>query len=92
MERKETNCLTGESSVVTLTAEEEAVALAQTAAWEAENTIDSRASKNVDAKDRLWFEVNFEQENRIRALEGRSAVTKAQYRNALINAWKSFNS
>jgi len=36
---------------------------------------DSRLSRH----DMLSFEVNFDQENRIRALEGRQAVTKAQY-------------
>ena len=33
---------------------------------------------------RLLFEINFDQENRIRVSEGKSAVTKAQYRNALM--------
>src|SRR4051812_41078662 len=53
--------------------------------------LDLRAGVAVDGTDRLWFEVNFDQENRIRALEGKAAITRAQYRNALITAWKSFN-
>lgn len=38
---------------------------------------------------RLLFEVNFDQENRLRALEGKPAVTEAQYRAALKGALKA---
>ena len=43
---------------------------------------------------RLLFEINFDQENRMRELERRAGihikpdVTKTQYRDALINVWK----
>jgi hypothetical protein len=38
---------------------------------------------DVDRTLRLIFELNFDQENRIRVLEGLGTITKAQYRNAL---------
>jgi hypothetical protein len=53
------------------------------------NSVDGQAAVHVDKQDRLLFEINFDQENRIRVLEGRAAITRAQYRNALINAWKT---
>lgn len=52
---------------------------------------DVRAARAVDAEDRLLFEINFDQENRIRALEGKAATTRAQYRDALITRWKQLN-
>lgn len=64
------------------------------AAWIAPDPValrDALAATEVDARDRLAFEINFDQESRIRVLEGRPAITRAQYRNALIAAWKSFN-
>ncbi|MFQ5783619.1 MAG: hypothetical protein ACE5H8_02195 [Alphaproteobacteria bacterium] len=33
---------------------------------------------------RLLFDISLDQENRLRALEGRAAVTRAQYRGALV--------
>ena len=39
--------------------------------------------------NRLLFELNFDQENRIRALESKAMITKAQYRNALVTRWKA---
>lgn len=54
-------------------------------------TQDQRAGSAVDAEDRFWFEVNFDQENRVRALEGKAAITRTQYRSALINLWKTLN-
>jgi hypothetical protein len=53
---------------------------------------DTRAQRYIDGLDRLWFEVNFDQENRVRALEGKAAITRAQYRDALINRWKALQS
>lgn len=47
-------------------------------------TVTELATRSVDAQDRLIFEINFDQENRIRALESKPAITKAQYRTALI--------
>jgi hypothetical protein len=38
--------------------------------------------------DRLNFEVNFDQENRIRTLAGQPSITRAQYLNALKNIYK----
>lgn len=52
---------------------------------------DRKASGAVDAVDRLQFEVDFEIENRMRAREGQAAVTRVQYRNALIARWKALN-
>lgn len=49
---------------------------------EAENVID------VNKKDRLLFEINFEQENRIRVLEGKAAITKEQYKTAIKEIYK----
>lgn len=54
-------------------------------------TQDDRAAADVDTKDRLLFEINFDQENRIRAIEGKSAITRIQYRDALIARWKTLN-
>ncbi len=38
---------------------------------------------------RLIFEINYDQENRVRALEGKAAITKLTYRNALIATYKT---
>lgn len=54
-------------------------------------TQDERAQLAVDIRDRLDFEVNFDQENRIRALESKAPITRAQYRDALITRWKQLN-
>lgn len=42
-----------------------------------------------DRMQKLNFEVNFDQENRIRVLEGKQPITRAQYRNALANVYKT---
>lgn len=89
MNRIEYNLQTGERREVTLTPEEEAEALAVKAAWDAENTPDARAARAIDSMDRLQFEHLFELENRVRVLEGKAAVTIAQYRNVLIARWKA---
>lgn len=52
---------------------------------------DKRAAAAIDAKDRLLFEINFDQENRLRALEGKVVITMAQYLDALIARWKALN-
>jgi hypothetical protein len=54
-------------------------------------TKDDLAAAASDAIDRLQFDVLFNQENRIRALEGKAAITRAQYRDALIARWKVLN-
>lgn len=46
------------------------------------------AEREVGAKDRLLFEVLWQQENRLRVLEGKGAVSRAAYRDALITVWK----
>lgn len=59
-----------------------------------ENLPDTLATNDIDSistKDRLLFEINFQQENRIRVLEGKTPITRAQYRDALIAAWKTLN-
>lgn len=52
---------------------------------------DEDAVKAIDGIDRLQFEHLFRLENRTRALEGKLAITKAQYRDALIAEWKTLN-
>lgn len=42
-----------------------------------------------DRLARLVFEIEFDQENRLRALEGKPAVTRAQYRDALVSRIKA---
>lgn len=37
---------------------------------------------------RLIFEIEFDQENRLRTLEGRSQITRAQYRDGLLPRYK----
>ena len=85
----EFNVQTGETSVIPLTPEELAEAAIAKAAEDEYNLPDNKAIRAIDATDRLWFEVNFNQENRLRTLEGRPSVTKAQYRDALIAAYKA---
>lgn len=91
MIRIEHNLQTGARLEITMTPAEEAVALAIKAAWDAENTLDLRAGRVVDAIDRLQFEHLFDLENRTRALEGKAPITRAQYRTALMNRWKELN-
>lgn len=55
-------------------------------------TVDERAARKVDSLDRLQFEVLFNHENRIRALEGKASITAAQFRDALIARWKEITS
>lgn len=50
---------------------------------EAENTI------NVNKRDRLLFEINYDQENRMRVLEGASTITKQQYKDAIVTLYKT---
>lgn len=91
MIRLEYDFQTGEKKEITLTPEEEAAALEQQAAWEADNTLDKRAVRAIDSLDRLQFEHLFNLENRTRVLELKTQITRAQYRDALINLWKSLN-
>jgi hypothetical protein len=54
-------------------------------------TQDQRAAAAVDNTDRLQFEVLFDHENRTRVLEIKPQITRAQFRDALINRWKQLN-
>lgn len=45
--------------------------------------IDARKDAKISAIDMLQFEIAFDMENRVRALESKAAITRAQYRNAL---------
>jgi hypothetical protein len=91
MDRLEINLTTGVRSVVTLTPTEETAAIAQQAAWDADNTQDKRAGRAIDGMDRLQFEHLFDLENRVRVLEARPQITRIQYRDALIAKWKTLN-
>lgn len=50
---------------------------------------DIKSAFEADKVRRLIFEIEFNQENRIRALEGKPAITRAQYRDALIALYKT---
>jgi hypothetical protein len=55
-------------------------------------TPDELAALFVDRTDdisRMLFEITFNHENRIRTLQGQGALTRAQYKTALINFYKS---
>jgi hypothetical protein len=54
-------------------------------------TTDQRAAAFVDATDRLQFEVLFDHENRVRVLELKAQITRAQFRQALIDRCKQLN-
>lgn len=51
--------------------------------------IAQKQDAKIDTLDRLIFELEFNQENRLRALEGKNPVSKAQYRDALISVYRS---
>jgi hypothetical protein len=52
---------------------------------------DRDAIAAIDGIDRLQFEHLFDLENRTRTIEGQPTITRAQYRQALINRWKALN-
>ena len=86
------NCQTGEVSSADYTEEELAAHMAAKAIEDAALDPDVIANKAIDADDKirkLLFDLNFNQENRLRALEGKGAITKSQYRDALISAYKA---
>lgn len=58
---------------------------------DAEASLDGRAARAISAQDRFLFEVHFDQENRVRALESKAPITRTQYRDALIALWKTLN-
>lgn len=53
--------------------------------------LETEASKALQADKlrQLLFEINFDQENRVRVLEGKSVITRVQYRDALIMRYKA---
>lgn len=55
--------------------------------------LDKEASLTIDSDKfkKLLFEINFDQENRLRVLEGNPPITKAQYRAALISQYKDLS-
>jgi hypothetical protein len=53
--------------------------------------LNRKAAVAIEGMDRLQFEHLFNLENRVRVLEGKSQVTRAQYRQALIDLWKLLN-
>lgn len=56
---------------------------------DAENVVE--LDGELDAKKilRLVFEIDYDQENRLRAQEGKAQITRAQYRDALIAKYKT---
>jgi hypothetical protein len=103
MERVEINLTTGERKVITLTPDEETAALLSQAVWDADNTQDKRAQRAIDGLDLLQFEHLFLLENDKRDIKTKinvllpgtysaadtAQITRAQYRQALINRWKT---
>lgn len=93
--RVEVNAVTGERVEVPLTQEELDAAAAAKAAEDEFNSPDNTAERDIknafeaDKVRRLIFEIEFNQENRIRVLEGKPAITRAQYRDALIALYKT---
>lgn len=53
------------------------------------DSADDLADDAVSKIDRLQFEVAFDMENRMRVRESKAAITRAQYRSALIAAFKA---
>lgn len=54
-------------------------------------TQDFVAATYADSVDKVQFRLAFNIENRVRALEGKAAVTMAVYRQAVIDLWKQLN-
>lgn len=56
-----------------------------------DSALDKEASDAMesDKVKRLIFEIDFDQENRLRVLEGRPAITKTQYKDALKTRYKN---
>lgn len=51
-----------------------------------DSELEEEATKSLEVarKDRLIFEINYDQESRARVLESRPTITKQQYKDALI--------
>lgn len=95
MDRIEFNLQTGELKVIPLTQEEIDAALAAKAKEDAYNSPENVAEREIsnafeaDKVRRLQFEIEFGQENRLRSLEGRPQITRAQYRDAILSAYRA---
>ena len=66
-----------------------AVNQAKVTAAQDEEASRAAADTSTDKAKRLLFEINFNQENRIRVLEAKPAITRIQYRDALIALYKT---
>ena len=59
-----------------------------------QEVIDSELDKEADGQienskfNKLLFEIHFDAENRLRDLEGKTLITKAQYKTAIKNIYK----
>ena len=93
--RIEVDTQTGEVKTIPLTQEELDAAAASKAAEDEFNSPDNTAERDIKGAfeggkvRRLIFEIDFNQENRIRAIEGKPPVTRAQYRDALLTVYKT---
>lgn len=57
---------------------------------EAQAEKDAKLNNNLSDKlTKLLFEINFDQENRLRTLQGQGTITRNQYLNALKTVWSS---
>ncbi len=56
---------------------------------DSELDIETSRVVGVSKRDRLLFEINFNQENRVRSLEGLSLITRAQYKTAIKKLYKT---
>ena len=93
--RIEVNVQSGEVKEIELTqAELDAAAIAK-AAEDEFNSPDNVAERDIksgfeaDKVRRLIFEIEFNQENRIRTLEGKQPISRATYRDALLAQYKA---
>lgn len=89
MFRIECDCTTGEAKTVELTPEEESAALATQAEWDAANTgLSGPWMRKTGSYSR-----STSIRNRASAFwKGKPAITRVQYRDALIAEWKRWNS
>lgn len=46
-------------------------------------------TSGASKKDKLLFEINYDQEERLRVLEGAGTITKQQYKDALVAQYKT---
>lgn len=83
----ECNVQTGAVTERQYTQEEQTANATAAAAAAAYNAPAVRAARHVDGIDRLQFEHLFDLENRMRVQEGLGSITRAQYRNALMNRY-----